>query len=61
MRPGGLIAIDNVLWRGAVINPENHKSTTETIRSFNQDLHRDERVSICMIPIDDGLTLARKR
>lgn len=61
VRPGGLIAIDNVLWRGEVINPENTKSTTETIRAFNEALRDDDRVSITMIAIDDGLTLARKR
>ena len=61
VRPGGLIAIDNVLWRGEVINPENTKSTTQTIRDFNQALHNDERVSMTLLPIDDGLTLARKR
>ena len=61
LRQGGLIAIDNVLWRGEVINPNNTKSTTETIRNFNKALHTDERVSISMLPIDDGLTLARKR
>jgi caffeoyl-CoA O-methyltransferase len=61
LRQGGLIAIDNVLWRGEVINPNNTKSTTETIRNFNKTLHMDERVSISMLPIDDGLTLARKR
>lgn len=61
VRPGGLIAIDNVLWRGEVINPNNSKSSTEAIRALNQFLHSDERVSICMLAIDDGLTLARKR
>ncbi len=60
-RPGGLIAIDNVLWRGQVIDPDNTKSTTETIRDFNRSLLADDRVSITMIEIDDGLTLARKR
>ncbi len=61
VRPGGLIAIDNVLWRGEVLNPDNTKSTTQTIRTFNQFLHTDPRVSITIVPIDDGLTLARKR
>ncbi|NQV98707.1 MAG: class I SAM-dependent methyltransferase [Rhodospirillales bacterium] len=61
VRPGGLIAIDNVLWRGEVINRKNQKTTTETIRAFNQNLHTDERVSMCMLAVDDGLTLARKR
>lgn len=60
-RPGGLIAIDNVLWRGRLIDPNNTKSTTETIRKFNKTLHGDSRVSISMLAVDDGLTLARKR
>lgn len=61
VRPGGLIAADNVLWRGEVINPANTKSSTEAIRTFNRNLHKDERVSITMLALDDGLTLARKR
>jgi len=61
IRKGGLIAIDNVLWRGEVINLDNTKSTSQTIRSFNQALHKDDRVSITMLAVDDGITLARKR
>ncbi|MDA0306398.1 MAG: class I SAM-dependent methyltransferase [Proteobacteria bacterium] len=61
IRPGGLIAIDNVLWAGAVIDPARNDDDSEAIRAFNTALSRDSRVSISMLPIGDGLTLARKR
>ncbi|WP_455211624.1 class I SAM-dependent methyltransferase [Kaarinaea lacus] len=61
IRPGGLIAIDNVLWGGDVANPANQKAETVAIREFNQFVHRDGRVDISMVPIGDGLTLARKK
>lgn len=61
LRPGGLIAIDNVLWNGAVIDPEKQDVDTCAIREFNQQLLSDDRVDISMVPIADGLTLARKK
>jgi len=61
VRPGGLIVVDNVLWGGSVIDPANHEASTEAIRTFNQSLVNDERVDICMLPVADGITLARKR
>jgi len=61
IRPGGLIAIDNVLWDGNVIDPDANDEDTEAIRALNKKMGRDERVSVSMIPIGDGLTLARKR
>lgn len=61
LRPGGLIAIDNVLWGGAVADPLNQDKDTRSIRALNEKIFRDERVSISMLPIGDGLTLARKR
>ncbi len=61
MRPGGLIAVDNVLWGGDVIDPENQKEDTVAIREFNEQLKSDQRVDISLVPIGDGLTLARKR
>ncbi|MGB6166459.1 MAG: class I SAM-dependent methyltransferase [Geitlerinemataceae cyanobacterium] len=60
IRPGGLIAVDNVLWSGRVADPQEQDKQTEAIRSFNQKLFRDERVAISLVPIADGLTLARK-
>lgn len=60
LRPGGLVAIDNVLWGGDVINPDNQSPSTLAIREFNQKIHQDNRVSLSMIPVSDGLTLAVK-
>jgi caffeoyl-CoA O-methyltransferase len=61
LRPGGLIAIDNVLWGGDVANPEKKDEDTEAIRRTNRKVHADERVDVSLVPIGDGLTLARKR
>lgn len=61
LRPGGLVAIDNVLWNGSVIDPDRNDVDTVAIRDFNAKLKDDERVDISLIPIGDGLTLARKR
>jgi predicted O-methyltransferase YrrM len=61
LRPGGLVAVDNVLWNGRVLEPEDMTEDTTAIRRFNEALHRDERVELSMVPIGDGLTLARKR
>jgi caffeoyl-CoA O-methyltransferase len=60
LRPGGLIAIDNVLWSGRVAHPAEDAST-QALQALNDKLHRDERVDLSMVPIGDGLTLARKR
>lgn len=60
VRPGGLIAIDNVLWSGRVAKPDQDKSTL-AICSLNKKLHHDERVTLSLVPIADGLTLALKR
>jgi caffeoyl-CoA O-methyltransferase len=61
MRRGGLIAIDNVLWGGDVANPKNRTADTLALRALNKKLHGDERVSLSMLPVGDGLTLALKR
>ena len=61
IRPGGLIAIDNTLWDGDVINQSNQTPETIAIRAFNQAIAKDVRVEISLLPIADGLTLARKR
>ncbi|OCQ90460.1 SAM-dependent methyltransferase [Nostoc sp. MBR 210] len=60
VRPGGLIAIDNVLWSGRVAEPEVQDNRTKKIRAFNQKLHQDSRITLSLIPIADGLTLALK-
>ena len=61
VRPGGLMLWDNVLWGGAVIDPEDDDEATQAIRTINEQLVADERVSIVMVPIGDGLTILRKR
>ncbi len=61
LRPGGVILIDNVLWHGAVVDPEDQGEQTQAIRSFNDRVAADERVDRVMLPIADGLTIARKR
>ena len=60
VRAGGLIAIDNVLWHGDVIDPGKTDADTEAIRAFNLKVHADKRVSLSLIPLGDGLTLACK-
>jgi predicted O-methyltransferase YrrM len=61
VRTGGLIMFDNTLWSGAVADPENTEDDTVAIRQLNDALLHDERVTISLVPIGDGLTLARKR
>jgi len=61
LRAGGLIAVDNVLWGGSVADASNIKETTEAIRSLNKKVQADERVTMSLVPIGDGLMLARKR
>ena len=61
VKPGGIIAVDNVLWSGQVINENDSEPATRAIRSFNEKLYQDDRVSISMVPIGDGLTLAYKK
>ncbi len=61
LRPGGLIVVDNTLWGGEVANPENREADTEALRAFNDALHRDPRIDLALLPVGDGLTLARIR
>ena len=61
VRPGGLIAVDNVLWSGRVADPDTQDNRTKTIRAFNDALYQDERVVLSLLPIADGLTLAMKK
>lgn len=60
LRPGGLLAIDNVLWGGAVAQPA-HDADTLALQALNDKLHHDERIDLSMLPLGDGLSLARKR
>jgi predicted O-methyltransferase YrrM len=60
IRPGGLIAIDNVLWSGRVADSKDTDKRTIAIRELNQKLYQDSRVNISLLPVADGLTLAMK-
>jgi len=60
IRPGGIVAIDNVLWNGKVADPETRDADTEAIRALNCALRDDKRIDLSLVPIADGLTLARK-
>ena len=60
LRPGGLVAIDNVLWSGSVARPAK-TADTAALQALNDKLHRDERIDLALLPIGDGLTLALKR
>jgi caffeoyl-CoA O-methyltransferase len=61
VRPGGLIALDNMLQGGSVLDEQNHHVNVESIRALNEKLYSDDRVDISMVPISDGLTLVRRR
>jgi caffeoyl-CoA O-methyltransferase len=61
LRSGGLAAYDNVLWGGSVADESNQHEDTLAIRRLNDRLATDERVTIAMLPLADGVTLARKR
>lgn len=61
LRAGGIVLIDNTLWSGRVADPAVVDADTMALRQFNGILHRDERIDLCLLPIGDGLTLARKR
>jgi len=61
LRPGGLVTIDNVLWSGAVADGRKRDADTVALRALNEKLKTDKRISLSMLPVGDGLTLARKR
>jgi predicted O-methyltransferase YrrM len=61
VRRGGLIAVDNTLWSGRVADPANREADTVALRAFNEALHHDERIDLSLLPVGDGVTLARKR
>jgi predicted O-methyltransferase YrrM len=60
LRPGGLIAVDNTLWSGRVIDSADQSNDTKVLRAFNEALRNDSRIALSMVPIGDGLTLALK-
>ena len=61
VRPGGLIMLDNVLWSGRVAGPDDSDENTPILRALNEKIATDERVDHVLLPIGDGLTLARVR
>lgn len=61
LRPGGLVLLDNVLWSGNVVDVSDQSDDTVAIREVNDHIAADERVEVVMLPIADGLTIARKR
>ena len=61
IRPGGLIVIDNVFWSGRVLDKNNHEKSTSSIRKLNKKILNDQRVSVSMLPLNDGVTLVWKR
>jgi predicted O-methyltransferase YrrM len=61
LRQGGLLLADNTLWSGKVADPEVSDADTVALRHFNESLHADSRVDLSLLPMGDGLTLARKR
>jgi len=61
VRPGGLIAFDNTLWGGAVLEQDAQDADTRAIQALNSKLADDERITLCLLPVADGVTLARRR
>jgi len=61
VRPGGLIALDNTLWSGAVLDEDATDDDTVALRALNAKLATDARITVCLLPIADGVTLARRR
>ncbi len=61
LRPGGVIALDNMLWGGAVADPTINDADTAALRALNAKIHADGRVDMCLMPIGDGVNLVRKK
>ena len=61
VRPGGLILVDNVLWGGDVLDASTSDPDTQALRGVNAKAGRDERVDVALVPVCDGLLIARKR
>jgi predicted O-methyltransferase YrrM len=60
VRPGGLVALDNMLWSGAVANPKIHNADTDALRALNAKIRDDARVESCLLTVGDGVMLVRK-
>jgi len=61
LRPGGVIMVDNVLWSGRVLDDSDQTPDTNALRAFNKKLHSDSRITLSMLPLGDGVSLALKR
>ena len=61
VRAGGVIAFDNTLWGGEVLDPDPEDEDTRAIQALNRKLADDDRISVCLLPVADGVTLARVR
>lgn len=61
LKPGGLMLIDNVFWSGAVADQERQDDDTKALRALNAKLVTDDRIDLAIVPIGDGLTMARKK
>ena len=61
VRPGGVILVDNTFFGGAVAEPGSGSANVQAIRAFNDHAGADDRVELVMLPVGDGLTLARKK
>ena len=61
IRSGGIIIIDNTIWKGKVLNTNDNSSSTKSIKSLNDFISKDIRVDHCLISIYDGMTLCMKK
>lgn len=61
LRSGGLVLVDNVLWSGKVVDPAPQDADTAALRALNEKAARDERVDVALVPVCDGILMARKR
>lgn len=61
LRPGGIIALDNMLWGGSVYNPEKNAEDTVALRNLGKKIHKDDRVNVSFLTIGDGTILAFKK
>ena len=61
LRKGGIIVLDNMLWHGKVVDESVHDADTVAIRELNEEIHRDERVDACLLPVCDGMYICLKR
>lgn len=61
LRRGGLMLVDNVLWSGRVVDPSDRDADTAALRAINEKAGKDERVDVALVPVCDGILMARKR